>query len=107
MASEPRRVSVEPILSEPGSSDGVTAVGTGDGEGNNEKNEKKKNENGHEKKVNGQKTRAVTVSADETDERDEEEEASENHHRPPEKLDAFVVRLGSEPDSGGDDRDGT
>lgn len=79
---------------EPCSSDRVaTAVVACGGESDDKNNKKENNENSHEEEVDSQETRAVTISADEANERAEEEETAKDHDGPAEKLDALVVRL--------------
>lgn len=99
---QPRREPFQPVLLVGAAGDDVAAVGMTDDEGEDEEDEEEADEEPHTEEVEGQKALLVPVSADESGEGDEQDEDAEEGHRPAEEVDALVVRLGRQPDPGGD-----
>ncbi|KAK8503113.1 hypothetical protein V6N13_025872 [Hibiscus sabdariffa] len=100
VASKPTGVPIEPILLETTSRHGVAPVRSRDNEGKDEQDEEETNEDGHAAKVQGQQGFLVPVGTDKAGKGDKEDEETKEKDRPPEKVDAAVVRLLGEPDTG-------
>lgn len=101
VVSKPTGKLVKPVLLVRSSGDIVAAVRPGYDKGKDEDDEKEHYQNGHNAEVEGQESLLVPVSSDEAAEGDQEDKDPEEDHRPPEEMDALVVRLGCKPDSGG------
>ncbi|KAL4296002.1 hypothetical protein GQ457_12G022510 [Hibiscus cannabinus] len=100
LTSKPTGVPIEPILLETTSRHGVAPVRSRDNEGKDEQDEEESNEDGHAAKVQGQQGFLVPVCTDKASKGDKEDEETKDKDRPPEKVDAAVVGLLGEPDTG-------
>lgn len=105
LVAEPVGEAVEAVLLVVAAGDGVAAVAARDDECEDEEDEEKGDQDGHAEEVERQQPLLVPVRANEAGEGNEEDEEAEDHHRPPERVDALVVRLRRQPDSGRDYRD--
>lgn len=99
---QPTRKPAQPVLFVRPSRNRIASVGSGHDEGEDQDGKEKDNQYGHTKEVKGQEAFFVPVGADESGQRDKEDEESDEDDRPPEHVDALVVRLGSQPYSGAD-----
>lgn len=106
MVSEPTRVTIKPILFVTSSDHIVAPIRLRNYKSEDQQEEEEANEDGHAAEIEGQEGFLIPVGADEAGKGNKEDQKAEKDDRPPEEVDAAVVWLGSQPDSGCDDGDG-